>query len=60
MSKDSSAKHYQKNKESVQNRHVKNIEIFLKKKKKKINNMVVNDISLIMKNNDLLIIGKKL
>ena len=43
MSKDLSAKYYQENKERLQKKLVKDIEIFLKKKKKKYNNMVVNE-----------------
>ena len=42
MSKNLSAKYYQKNKERLQKKLVKDIKNFLKKKKKKINNMVVN------------------
>ena len=43
MSKDSSAKYYQNNKESLQKKLAKDIKVFLKKKKKKSNNIVVND-----------------
>ena len=42
MSKDISAKYYQENKERLQKKPVKDIKIFLKKKKKKSNNMVMN------------------
>ena len=40
MSKDSSAKYYQKNKERLQKKLLKGIKIFLKKRKTKINKMV--------------------
>ena len=40
MSKDSSAKYYQNNKERPQKMVVKGIKVFLKKKKEKSNNMV--------------------
>ena len=39
MSKNLSAKYYQENKEKVQNKLMKDIKIFLKKKKKKNDNM---------------------
>ena len=39
MSKDSSAKYYQNNKERLQKNLVKDIKVFLKKKKKRNNNM---------------------
>ena len=42
MNKDISVKCYQENKEILQKSSVKDIKIFLKKKKKKINNMVTN------------------
>ena len=42
MSKNSSTKYYQVNKETLQKNLVEDIKIFLKKKKKKSNNMVVN------------------
>ena len=42
MNKDISVKCYQENKEILQKSSVKDIKIFLKKKKKKINNMVMN------------------
>ena len=41
MSKDSSAKYYQNNKERLQIKLVKDIKVFLKKKKKKSDNTVV-------------------
>ena len=58
MSKNSSAKYYQENKEIQQKKLVNNIKIFLKKKKKKIENMVVNiqNISQTMKSKNFLII----
>ena len=42
MSKMLSTKYYQEGKERLQKKLVKDIEIFLKKKKKKSNNMVMN------------------
>ena len=42
MSKNLAAKYYQESKETIQKKLVKNIKIFLRKKKKKRNNMVVN------------------
>ena len=42
MSKSLSAKYCQENKERLQKKLVKDIKIFLKKKKKKSNNMVMN------------------
>ena len=42
MSKNSSTKYYQVNKERLQKNLVKDIKIFLKKKKTKSNNLVVN------------------
>ena len=42
MSKHISAKYYQHNKERLQKKLVKDIKIFLKKKKWKSNNMVIN------------------
>ena len=44
MSKDSSAKYCQNDKETLQKNLVKYIKVFLKTKKKKSDNMVVNDI----------------
>ena len=41
MSKNSSAKYYQDNKEKLQKKLVKDIKVFLKKKKKKSDGMVV-------------------
>ena len=60
MSKDSSAKYYQNNKERLQKNLVKGIKVFLKKKKKKSNNMVVNDVKIYqkMKNKGFLSIEK--
>ena len=60
MSKTLSAKYYQENKEKLQKKLVKHIKIFLKKKKKKSDNMVANvtKISQKMKNKSLLSIGK--
>ena len=49
MSKNSSAKYYQDNKERLQKRLVKDIKIFLKKKKKKSNNMDKNDTEISQK-----------
>ena len=42
MSKTLSAKYYQENKDRLQKKLVKDIKIFLKKKKKKSYNMVMN------------------
>ena len=55
MSETLSAKYYQENKERLQKRLAKDIKIFLKKKKKKSGNMVVNitKISQKMKNKSL-------
>ena len=52
MSKNVSAKYYQENKERLQKKLLKDIKIFLKKKKKKSDNMVMNvtEISQNMKN----------
>ena len=46
MSKDSSAKYYQDNKARLQEKLVKDIKVFIKKKKKKSNNMVMIDTNL--------------
>ena len=60
MSKNLSAKYYQENKERLQEKLVKDIKIFLKKKTKKSDNIVVNStkISHLMKNNSFLSIEK--
>ena len=60
MSKDSSAKYYQNNKERLQKELIKDIKVFLKKKKIKSNNMVVNDTKIYqkMKSKSLLSIKK--
>ena len=42
MSKNLSAKYYQENKERLQKKLVKDIKVFLEKKKEKSNNIVVN------------------
>ena len=62
MSKDSLAKYYQNKKERLQRKLVKNIEVFLKKKKKKGDNMIMNDTKIYqeMKNKSLLSIEKKI
>ena len=62
MSKSLSAKYYHENKEILQKKLVKDIKIFLKKKKKKSNKMVVNvtKISQKMKNKSLLSIEKNI
>ena len=49
MSKNLSAKYYQENNERLQKNFVKDIKIFLKKKKKKSSNMVVNVIKISQK-----------
>ena len=46
MCKNLSAKRYQENKERLQKKLVKDIKIFLKKKKKKSNNMFANIIKI--------------
>ena len=57
MSKDLSGKYYQNNKERLQKKLVKDIKVFLKKKKKKSDNMVMNNTKIYqkMKNKSLLI-----
>ena len=62
MSKDLSAKYYENNKERIQKKLVKGIKVFLRKIKKKSNNMVVNDtkIYLNMKKKSLLSITKNI
>ena len=62
MSKHISAKYYQHNKERLQKKLVKDIKIFLKKKKWKSNNMVINvtKISQKMKKKSLLSIEKNI
>ena len=49
MSKDLSAKYYQKNKERLQKKLVKDIKLFLKNKKKKSDNIVVNETKMFQK-----------
>ena len=46
MSKNSSAKSYQDNKERLQKSLMKDIKVFRKKKKKKCYNMIMNDIKI--------------
>ena len=60
MSKNLSIKYYQENKERLQKNLMKDIKIFLKKKNKKIDSMVVNvtKFSQKMKNKSLLSIKK--
>ena len=62
MSEDSAAKYYQNNKERLPKKLVKDIKIFLRKKKKKSNNAVLNytKISQKMKNKSLLSIEKNI
>ena len=57
-----SGKYYQKTKNRPQKKLVKNIKVFLKKKKKKYHNMIVNDIKFYqkMKNKSLLSIEKNI
>ena len=57
MSKDLSGKYYQNNKERLLKKLVKDIKVFLKKKKKKSDNMVMNNTKIYqkMKNKSLLI-----
>ena len=49
MSKDSSAKYHQDNKERLRKKFVKDIKVFLKNKKKKSNNMVINNTNMYQK-----------
>ena len=62
MSKNLSAKYYQENKERLQKKLVKDIKIFLKKRKKKSDNMFVNVTKTFqkMKNKILLSIEKNI
>ena len=63
MSKDSSAKHYQNNKEKLQKKkRVEDIKVFLRKKKKNGDNMVMGNtkIYLKMKSKSLLSIEKNI
>ena len=62
MPKNLSAKYYQENKARMQKKLVKDIKIFVKKKKKKSGNMVVNDtkINQKMKSKNLLGIEKNI
>ena len=60
MSKDSLATYYKNNKERLQRKLMKDIKVFVKKKKKKSDNIVVNDTKIYqeIKNKSLLKIGK--
>ena len=62
MFKNLSVKYYQKNKERLQKELAKDIKIFLKKKKKKSDNMIMNGtkISQKMKNKNLLRIDQNI
>ena len=62
MSKKLSVKYYQENKEILQKKLMKDIKIFLMKKKKKSNNMVVNLTKIFqkMENKSLLSIEKNI
>ena len=62
MFKNLSAKYYQENKERLQKKLAKDFKIFLKKKRRKSNNMVVNvtKISLKMKQINLFSIEKSI
>ena len=62
MPKNFSVKYYQEDKESLQKKLVKNIKIFLRKKKKKSDNIAVNvtKISQKMKSKSLLNIEKNI
>ena len=62
MSKDSSVKYYQNNKERLLKKFGKDIKLFLKKKKKKSDNINVNNTKIYqkMKNKCLLSIEKKI
>ena len=56
MSKDSSTKYYQNNKERLQKKSVKDIKVLVRKTKKKSGNMVLNNTKIYqkMKNKSLL------
>ena len=60
MSKNLSAKYYQENKERLQKKLMPDTKIFLKKKRKKSDNMVVTKISQNVKNKTLLSIKKNI
>ena len=62
MSKKSSAKYYQEIKKHNKKKFVKDFKVFLKKKKRKINNMVVNNTNIYQKtkNKSLLSIEKNI
>ena len=62
MSQNSSTKYYQESQEKLQKKLVKDIKIFLKKKKEKSNSQVRNDTKIyqIMKNNSFLSIEKNM
>ena len=49
MSKNSSARYYQDNKERLLKKPMKDIKVFLSKRKKKSNNMVVKDTKISQK-----------
>ena len=49
MSKGSSAKYYQNNKERLRKKLVKDVKVVLKNEKKKSDNMVVNDTKIYYK-----------
>ena len=49
MSKDSSTKYYQNNKERLQKKSVKDIKVLVRKTKKKSGNMVLNDTKIYQK-----------
>ena len=49
MSKYSSAKSYQDNKERLQKQLMKDIKVFIRKKNRKSNNMIVNDTKIYQK-----------
>ena len=60
MSKNLSAKYYQENKERLQKKLMPDTKIFLKKKRKKSDNMVVTKTSQNVKNKTLLSIKKNI
>ena len=61
MSTDSSAKYYEDNKERLQKKLMKDIKVFLGRKKKKSNNMIMNNTKIYqnMRNKSWLGIEKK-
>ena len=59
VSKDPSAKYYPSSKERLQKKLVKDIQVFLKKKKKKSDNVIVNDTKIYQKMKSKSLLSKK-